>query len=570
MRKMTFGKELKRQLAEKNRKHSETAGDPASRKATLQSNIDWANNVDKRANDDLKHRRGEYHGKKALWNLTAGTDEEPREYFHHSRKAQIYRISAIALIFIEVTISSLVFYGLMVFGWPVAISVITAILIATVVTVAIAVGLHGGVSYLVDLSDDPFVKLRRLRWVVLPSLILVLLSIISYVAIQRLDPITLLAWKPVLATSKYVAMLGLLGLGVALLIGADIYDWSAEPALEYQELESIRQEIANYRREWTDELNGGTQPTPNANLTSHVPIELSEVKVDQEVALNGNRTNPSTPMNSTVNSVIALLFVSIALFSAACSAPEAEVKLSPVVENIEMDAVFDASGVKNYSALQQAGQNLFNNSMEIIEQNNIKTFNVFWFGENGWTPEPKVTVDMPIRMRASAILPDLGDIGQYRPDVVEAENKLYEEQIKNANANLDEKYKLEIKNKISEMEIDALIPPSEKETMCTDINGLIGRYAQPDSKKLHLIFVITDARQNCDNEYSFHKILIPKNKLFVFIIVPGTDADGLDAFEFRKSNILVGCPSCIVVPYYRKDLSVVTKEVCEKRLLAQK
>jgi hypothetical protein len=571
MRKATLGKEFARQLADKNRRYSETAGDAVARKATLRSNIEWANNADTRANDELKHRRSEYHVKKAAWNMTAGTDEEPREYFHLSRKARNYRIGAFAALFVEVIISSLMFYSLLTFGWPFAVTAIVSVLIATVVTLGLAYVLHGAVSYLVD-SRDPAVSLRRLLYILVPSLVLIVLSIIAYVAIQRLDPITLLTWQPILSSAKFVAMLGLLGLGVSLLVGADIYDWNAEPAAEYQELQSIRQEISSYKREWTDELNGTAQMIVNNttvnNTTAVIVNTAPEVKANPDVSTNGNK--PTIPVNSTVTSLLALFFVAVALIMSACAAPEAQLSLTPVAENIEVDCVIDASGVKNYSALQDAGRNFFANSPEIVKQHNIKRFSVLWFGANGWTPESKLTLDMPVRMRASAPRRDMGDIGTYRPDVVEAEKKLNDEQIKTANASLDEKYQVEVKDKFSGLDFDALLPPADKETTCTDLNGLIGHYAQPDSLKLHLIYVITDARQNCGEEYKFQKIRIPPNKLFIFIIVPGTEADGLADYELRRANILAGCPSCLVVPFHRKDLSIATMEAVEKRVFAQK
>lgn len=571
MSKITLGKEFKKQLADKNRRYSETAGEPVARKRTLKSNIDWADDVEVRADSEMKHQRSEYHRQKASRNEIAVTDEEPREHYHHGRKARNYRIGAYAALFIEVIISALMFFGLLNFAWVFEAKVIVAVLMSAVVTLGLAYVLHGPVSYLID-SDDPSISLRWLRYIIIPSLVLIVLSIIAYIAIQRLDPITLLAWQPVLSSAKFVAMIGLLGVGVSMLVGGDIYDWSAEPAADYQELQSVRQEIANYKREWADELNGTTQsPSNNAtvnNTTSVIVNTVPEIRADPAISINGN--NSPLPKSSAISSFIMIAVAAAALMSSACSAPEAHYELTPVVENIEADVIIDATGVKNHSVLQKAGQNFFYNVPGIVHQHNIKRFSILWFGNNGWTPELRATVDLPVKMSAKELRRDMGDLKVYREDVLEAENKLYEDQLKAVNEKLDEKYLTEIRSKFSEVDFNAMIPPKEMETSCSDLNGLIGYYAQPDSTKLHLIFVITDARQNCHEDYTFQKLPIPQNKKIIFIIVPGTEGDGLIDYELRQSNILAGCPSCTVVPYHRKDLSAVTLEAVESSGITRK
>jgi hypothetical protein len=52
----------------------------------------------------------------------------------------------------------------------------------------------------------------------------------------------------------------------------------------------------------------------------------------------------------------------------------------------------------------------------------VSKLEVIWFGENGWTPVPKVNLDLPIQTRPQVAKSDLGEIGLL-PHVQEAQKK---------------------------------------------------------------------------------------------------------------------------------------------------
>ena len=285
----------------------------------------------------------EFHRRKAAWKREVVNNEKPHEILEQTRLARTYRVSGWLAIGIEIVIATVTLLGLLAFGFSFAVALALALLIATVLTLGIAYALHGGITALVTRWGDPLVSYDRLKkYFILPAFVLMVLSILAYVAIQRLDPETLYALQPVLSSAKFTAMLGFMVFGTGLLAAADLLDWSLSRSAKYKALKNERQKISSRRREWQEELSEMEEEEREAGKQPQAPAALQ----DAQPALptpspNGNSGNPP---QGAAKVVVSLLVVAALVGYSACSTPTPQVKKTLVQGDTTCEVVMDASG----------------------------------------------------------------------------------------------------------------------------------------------------------------------------------------------------------------------------------
>lgn len=554
------------QLQEHQYRISSAASRPQERKMALQTGIEFANDAVKQLDADEAHATSEFHRRKAAWKRDVAKDEQPREILEQIFAARIFRIAGLCAIGIEIGIATWTLYQLLAYGFSLVVALILALVIATIITLPITYVFHGAIYYLVTRLNDPFARLKRLTiyFVALP-LFFVILSIAAYVAVFRLDTETLYALQAVISTSKFVAMFGFMILGTALLVAADLYGWSRFRAAKYKAIKDERQEIASKRREWQGELDG-LEEEQRANNTQQQTQASSpqEDQPNQQVASsNGNSSSVSEAQVASKSLAVLLVLASLYGLS-ACAPPPPQIKKIPVQESVICDLVIDASGITNRQALQQAGVNVLNSMAKTVEQQHVSKLSVFWFGHNGWTAEQKLPLVLPPSYRLE-VVKRAGEIEGIRRDLGEFDKQRNEKALKEAEAQAQTEYRGEMVKSLAPLTIETLVPASTVESSCTDINGMLSRFARPASASRHIVLIVTDGRQNCGGKYEIEQVSLEKNTAFVVVLVPATDADGREDFELRSKRFTEACPQCVVVPFYREDLDQAVAEALKKR-----
>lgn len=555
--------EFGKQRQEHHQRVNSAGGRAQEKERALRSGIEWADDAVRRLDEDREKAKPEFHRRKASWKRTVEADEKPGEIVEQTRTADIYRSSGWLAIGIELIIATLTLLGVMTFGLPFAVTLLLAIVLATVVTIFIAYVLHGSLYYLFNRPDDPLEGLRRLKLLVmLPCFVLVLLSIITYVAVQRLDAQTLYALQTWLSFSKLTVMLGFMGLGTALLVAADILSWSRWRDVNYTLIEDMRQKISSQRREWQEELDEIQQKPEATHNTVPLPVaNLAQTTQQPPAPVNGSSSNaPHTVLK--VSSILLLAALTLGL--SACAPPQPQVKKTPVHERIAFDVVVDASGIKNSEALQIAGLHIFEHAAKIIEQQRVTNFSVHWFGQNGWTTEQKLNLTMPSYMKIEVLQQAASEISTLRPDIEEVQKQLNEQALKIAEEQFQTEYRGEIIRSLSPLTIEMLVPAQSTESPCTDINGMLVRFTQPTQDVQRILLIASDGRQNCNGEYLIEKISARPNIAVVVMLIPGTASDGHQDYELRRSRFTDAFPQCVVAPYYREDIENLIADAIKK------
>jgi hypothetical protein len=195
----------------------------------------------------------------------------------------------------------------------------------------------------------------------------------------------------------------------------------------------------------------------------------------------------------------------------------------------------------------------------------VGKLSVFWFGQNGWSAEEKISLTLPAFTRVEVVKHDQGEIEKVRPDVVEYGKQRDSKSLQLAQQQAEADYRLEVEKALAHLTVDGIVPPPSVESPCTDLNGIMSRFAEPAAGP-RIVLLITDGRQNCAGDEGIRRLPdLQDNQLFVVMIVPGTEADGLEDFELRKASFSGACPRCIVVPYYRNDLDQIISDALRKR-----
>ena len=529
------------------------------RKRNLVAGLHWASDAVQRLDDQVRQAIVQFRRRKAEEKLSISDDERPHEIQRQIRRAAIYRAGGWSAIFAEILIATVAILLVMsLFGFSPLVWSIPALLVATVVTLLIARPIHAAILILAERVGDPLESRARVRkWFIRPAFLLVVLTVVAYIAMQRLDAETLLALQPILSGLLFVGMLGFVFLGAALLVVTALLLWSRPAAAHYEELLTQRQRIASKRDQWQHEYNG-FEVESGAHLAPTDAVS-PPVEVPAEVPSNGQPSDGKSITALAGAKVGVVLLAAAALFGSSGCVATPTLKAEPAAERVSLDYVVDASGVLNPPALQQAGQNLLKSTELIVEQNHVTDLRVDWFGPNGWLAQERLYLQLPTPTHIVIGKPGPSEIGKLRPDVEEAGKNRDQKAVADAMVTARAKYVAEMKKNLAPLSLETLIPAPEVQSNCTDINGALARFRSRTSAARQVVTIVTDGRQNCGT-HEIKPVTWQKGVAIVIVVVPGTEYDGRDDFETRRDKFAAACPWCVIVPFYREDMDAVVTE----------
>jgi hypothetical protein len=531
----------------------------AERKRNLVSGCHWAIDAIRRVDDDIRQSIVQYRRHKAEENLPLADDEKPHEIQIQLRRAAIYLAGGWSAIFAEVAIATITIL-LMTneFGLSQWIATPIAFTAATVLTLLIARLIHAAILILAERTGNPLESRSRVRkWFICPSFMLVLFTIVAYIALQRLDADTLLAVHPIVSGVMFVGMFGFVFLGASLLVVAALLSWSKPAAARYEELLTLRERIACKREQWQQEQNDFEVELEELPLDLHRAV--SEVKTP-----NNNESSDERAMvaSGATKAATILLLAAMLLGSSACKTTKA-VKTVPTSTQVTLDLAVDASGVLNRNAFLQAGEQMIAKGQSIVEQQRVTNLRVNWFGPNGWSTRERLNIRLTSPPSFVPDKTDVGEIGRLRPDLQRAQKSRDDKAVSAATSDAQGPYVAALKKELTPLSIETLIPGPEVQSPCTDINGVLARFATRTSVERQLVAIITDGRQNCKTS-QIKPVTWQQGVAVVIIVVPGTESDGLDDYESRKNRFAGACPWCVIVPYHRDDIDAVIAEAVKK------
>jgi hypothetical protein len=545
------------------------------RKMVLQTGIEFAEDAIERLDADEGHAAGEFRRRKAAHGRHVGNDEKPREIPEQMHASRTYRVGGFCAIGIEVGIATYAFLKLFeAYGLAFAAALAIALVLALIISLPLAYLFHGSIHYIVTRLKEPAAQLKRLTiYFVLVPLLFVVLSIVAYVALFRLDAQTVYALQGVLSAMKFVALFGFMVLGAALLVAADLYGWSRSRAENYTAILDERLAIAGKRREWQNELAALSGQQVAAPQQPQAPaLQAQQQTSIPTTSPNGNSAGATT---ATTMVISALLILGALGGLSACTPPAPKVNMVPVQEEVVCNVIIDASGPPDgrkqqeeevrQRALRQAGLNVIENVKKTVEREHVTKLNVYWVGQHGWMPEEKLALPIPPYKRAEVVGHEPGEFDDLRPDVADVERQRNGKALAEAFSSASADYHGEVEKALARFTVETVVPPPTASAPCTDLNGMMARFSEPTSAVRHIVYVVTDGRQSCGGRVGLQKVAFPENTAVVVVLIPGAAADGRDDFEQRRAMFTEACVRCEITPFFRPDLDSVVAESFKKR-----
>jgi hypothetical protein len=541
------------------------AATPRERRTALKNAVAWAKDWLERLEAKKTQMLADFRRRKAAWGLHVGEHEVPHVIREQVNEAKIYGWAGRLAIAIEIGLASIVLLPLTLLIPSLSLAIALSVLVASLVTVAIAYLFHATLLSLAVNHEEPLEAIKRLnRYAILPTALLMLVSAVAWVALQRLDAATVLALAGVISLTKLTAMLGFVGLGGALLAKAHLLRWSEPFALEYEQTLDEIQVTEAKATEWKELLKDMAEPGESQkDEAEEQGLALLSAQTPSQPQLPANASNgAAASVKSTASPpVIALLALLAGVGSTGCPGPgPPPIKLTSVTGSMSVKLLADASGVDYKDALQSGGKNLAQNSPAILDElaRNESTlasdFSVHWFGANGWNAEEKLHITLPQYPKPELIPVAPSEVCKVRPDACEVEKQQQKAALEAAQAQARIDYQNEVQKALTPLTAEILAPPPDTNSPCTDINGVFGRFIK-NSSSPQILILLTDGRQNCGQNYEINQVAFPQHKVAVVVIlVSGTENDGQSDFESRSKVFLTACPWAVVVPHHYEGL----------------
>lgn len=533
----------------------------AARKRTLAAAIHWAAASVSIIDNLIQQTIAQFRRRKAEEKLAVADDETPHEIHEQTHLAHVCKIGGWSAILVEFAFATyFVAAALTSYGLALPIAILIALAVSAFVTTTLVLLIHAGIMFVAKRFGNPHESRERVRkWFVWPALLFGALGILSYFAIQRLDVETLLALLPILFALKFAGMVAFVVLGAGLLAGAEFLLWSRGQSANYHKLLRERQRVDAKRSEWQHELDQVRTESVNAADDAK---STGAILPAHEGGSNGQASTALA--TKRVATVAVTLIAAVAIFgSSSCTKPAtAKAEVTETKERVVLNFVVDASGdpegggIANVAAFQQAGRNIRNNAPAIVAEQKVTDVRVFWFGNNGWSAEERLNLRLPPRMRVVADHRDLGEIGKLRRDADQESKRQDDNAVARTTEQIQIQYQAEVEKTLAALSPEVLIPGANIQSRCTDINGMLARFASTQgSADRQLAIIATDGRQNCRGNRQITPLLQPgKNVAVVIILVPGTPSDGREDFELRQKQFEAACAFCVVIPHWSEEL----------------
>jgi hypothetical protein len=447
-----------------------------------------------------------------------------------------------------------------------------SILLGVVVSVAVALLLHGSLSFL--LKDPKSLRKTLLRiksYVLKPSLTLTAISLLVLFLARASSGQLALVLEPVFTFFLYTTTIGLLLLASALLSAANVLNWTRQYKKVYDALEKEERDTTLYRDVFNLKLHDLTRALyglqaqaagTSTTYTPHPPSSNGGGQGQQPPAqpTGGSTTGPSAG-SSLTNTIPALLLAALIPFYSACGGiTKGEAPTTPTDTKVvygEMDIFIDATKSTEDPDVRTVIRDLREQLPRLVEKWNISKLTVYHFGEKGWNPEEKALIRIPELVIEKLEPPKKSDI----PAAQKEREKQYATQVAESEKNAREKHQARIQEVLSGLSDDQLLPLAKAQNAdCTDVNGVLGRVSKTPGDKPHVSLIITDGAQTCGNR-NIKDLDSPQgNVMLVVILVPeklkysrnskGEPVRGDEQFEARKNILKSKVPWASVVPYF--------------------
>lgn len=391
------------------------------------------------------------------------------------------------------------------------------------------------------------VRLRLKRYVVIPALVIMLLSLL--VLIFSRGPLALLL-LPLITWALGWLSVGCFGLSAGLGAYAYSLSWSKHAAKRFNATAkeaSQTQQALDLINQMERELK---PPQPPAKPLAH------ETALIVPISGNDHHTNQSAKAQ-IFNS---LLVVIAAVWLAGCqsgsltglgsttSGAGSSQPTMPTSLPSQLAIYVDWSLSNQDQPLQQASQNVVSALPEIAEKYQVTRVMAAHFGADGWDAEPIIAVSLPTLQLTAP------DESEALLGVVRTE---HEKQTRKT-------FHAELEKKLATLAPEMLLPINVAEPKCTDIQGVLNRITKTQQRQISI--VITDGAENCASALQAVAVTQP---LVIVLLSEKENQQSLahESYEQRRQQLTAAAPRAVIVPHFDPQLlDAVTQAIAQVKI----
>jgi hypothetical protein len=176
---------------------------------------------------------------------------------------------------------------------------------------------------------------------------------------------------------------------------------------------------------------------------------------------------------------------------------------------------------------------------ELTGRYHITRITAHQFGDKGWNAPEILSFDLP---RPQSV--EIGEVGA-----------IYEGVAKEQSMQADQQYQSQLRESLSTITIEKLLPAQPIEPPCTDLQGVLARIAE-NPRQQRLVILLTDGHDTCSRK--FQPVSLTATALII-VILPEEQQTGEsqrphELWKLRREDLQQAAPGATIIPYFG-DLS---------------
>jgi hypothetical protein len=489
----------------------------------------------------------------------------PTELPQDMRKARLALLGALLLACVHLALDALV-----------AVTMLINPLVFVLFGLVLVFSAKAGLLFLFDDPRPQRVRRRVVRYVLAPSFVVTLLSVMTlYFGRTALGAIALLLLGLVNLSLGFLS-LAALGLSSSLFLLAHLYGWSKSAAKKYRALEveavetwRVLELALSLERDLQTALPpvakplGVTRTAPVTRATEAVRFEpLDSPTIRRATQLNGRGRSAHCHWLPVLLACVGALALSGCTGGAAAltqpgqaaaptpspvpTQPVAVTPASASAEGVWVEVLMDWSLSESAQPLAEAAQKLTASLAQVIEWLRAVHFAAYQFGDNGWEARELAARDFPTLEQAQRTEGALLFTGMQTAQQAAAQAA----------------YQQAVRAQLAGITAATFLPPADTpEPRCTDIQGALRRIAESGSARPTLTILASDFAETCVTKLT---PVIGADTALVVVLLPVRTAEagavpGHDQFARRRAEVERGYPGAVVIPHFGELLPAVKK-----------
>ncbi|MGH9843631.1 MAG: hypothetical protein ACREEM_33255, partial [Blastocatellia bacterium] len=418
-----------------------------------------------------------------------------------------------------------------------------ALMLAIVAITALKAGL---LATWRDETQPQLTRRRLRRWVIVPSLVVTLVSVVVLVFTRGVFGWLSLLLLPFINWWLCALSIGLLGLSAGLFSLGFLLSWSRHAEKRFDALE--REAVAT--RRVLHQVEKVAEELRAARRISAMPAATASPDIlRRQPALATVPRNAARQRSNGNGGLLSLLLLTGALSGGGCRLPAdstsasmlqrpaaTDPSTSPSAETMQMELWLDWSLSAEDAPYREALRGLIAAMPDLAARRRVAHIAAYEFSDRGWSAPEVLSLDLPT----------------HQPAVLGEASVLYGQMAEAQARQTDRQYQTQLRERLAAITIEKLLPAQTAEPPCTDLHGVLRRIGETTRPQSRLIFLLTDGHDSCSGH--LQPVSLARAALVVVLLPETPRGNELQrpdqAWSRRRADLEQAAPGAVVIPHF--------------------